>query len=81
MSSFVMLVRVVRNDVSEECSAAIITATRIRELGTTLVVTSNVQCASVVIYGLRSQLSDFCRPDDSGAMFLRNVESYMSRTA
>jgi hypothetical protein len=35
------LVALVRTDVSEECSASIITVTRIGELGTLLAVTSN----------------------------------------
>jgi hypothetical protein len=62
-------VALVRTDVSALRSAAIITLTRIGELGT-LAVTSN-----------RSTLRRNTQPDDGGAKFLRTVGSYMSQTA
>jgi hypothetical protein len=67
----------VRTDVSEELSASFIRVTRIVGLGTTLAVTSNrrTQRASVASY------TDSCHPDEGGAKFLRNVDSYKSRTA
>jgi hypothetical protein len=62
-------VALVRTDVSEELSSSIIRMTRIGELGT-LAVTSN-----------RRTLQKSCHPDEGGAKFLRNVDSYKSHTA
>jgi hypothetical protein len=63
-------VALVRTDVSENCSASIIRVTRIGELGTMLVVTSNRRKLQKIL----------CHPDDGGATFLRNVGSYKSHT-
>jgi hypothetical protein len=67
---FWMISRVVlvRTDVSEELSAAIIRVSIIGELGTTLAVTSNQHM-------LRSI------SDDGGTKFLQNVGSYKSHMA
>jgi hypothetical protein len=80
MVSFRMLRRVtlVRTDVSEELSVSFIRVTRIGELGTTLAVTSNRRTLRRF---LRSVRTDSCHPDEGSAKFLRNVGSYMSRTA
>jgi hypothetical protein len=64
-SGMLRRVALVRTDVSEELSASFIKVTRIRELGTTLVVTSN-----------RRTLQR-----NGGATFLRNVSSYKSHMA
>jgi hypothetical protein len=66
-----LLVDLVRTDVSEERSASIIRVKRIGELGTTLVVTSN----------RRMLRRNTCHPDDGGATFPRNVGYYNSNTA
>jgi hypothetical protein len=65
-------VALVRTDVSGELIAAIITMTRISELGTTLPVTNNRRT-------LRRNTTS-CHPDKGGAKFLRNVGSYKSHT-
>jgi hypothetical protein len=72
MPSSWMLRRValVRTDDSEEFSAPIIRVTRIGELGSTLVVTSN-----------RRTLQRNTIPDNGGAEFLRNVGSYKIHAA
>jgi hypothetical protein len=69
MASSGMLRRLalVRTDISEELSASFIRVTRIGELGTTLAVTSNRRTS--------------CHPDEGGAKFFRNVDSYKSHTA
>jgi hypothetical protein len=61
-----MLCRValVRTNISEELSASFNRVTRIGELGTTLAVTNNLHT----------------HPDEGGAKFLRNVDSYKSHT-
>jgi hypothetical protein len=73
MASFGMLRRValVRTSVSEELSASFIRMTIIGELGTALALTSN----------RRTLRTDSCHPDEGGAKFLRNVDSYKSHTA
>jgi hypothetical protein len=63
-------VALVITDVWEERFASIIRVTRIRELGTTLAVTSN-----------QRTLADSCHPDDDGDTFLRNVVYYKSNMA
>jgi hypothetical protein len=72
MASSGMLRRVafVRTDVSEELSTSFIRVTRICELETTLAATSN-----------RHALRDSCHPDEGGAKFLQNVDSYKSHMA
>jgi hypothetical protein len=62
-------VTLVITDVSEELSASFMRVTRIGELGTTLVVTSNRRRL------LRKH------SDDGGARFLRNLGSYKTHTA
>jgi hypothetical protein len=62
-------VALVRTDVSEELSASFIRMTRIGELGTTLVATSNLQ------------FTDSSHPDEGDAKLLRNVCSCKSHTA
>jgi hypothetical protein len=66
-SGMIRRVALVRTDVSEELSASFIGVTRIRELRTTLAVTS--------------KFTDSCYPDVGDAKFLRNVGSYKSHTA
>jgi hypothetical protein len=53
-------VAVARTDVSEECSASIITMTRIGELGTTLAVTRNRRMLIMEML-ISSQMSVFTR--------------------
>jgi hypothetical protein len=71
-SGMLLLVALVRTDVSEELSASIIRVTRFGELGITLAVTSNRRTLRIntkvflLIYGR--------------AKFLRNVGSYKSHT-
>jgi hypothetical protein len=68
-------VALVRTDVSEELIVSFFRVTRIVQLGTTLAVTSNrgtLRCSSFI---------DSCHPDEGGAKFLRNVDSYNSHTA
>jgi hypothetical protein len=76
-------VAVIRTDFSEESIVSIIRVTRIGELGTTLVVTSNRSTlrASVASYCQRSQVANSCHPDDEFVTFLRNVSSYKSHAA
>jgi hypothetical protein len=50
-------VALVRNDVSEELSASVIRVTRIRELGTMLVVTSIVPCSPILVTLMNEALS------------------------
>jgi hypothetical protein len=78
MSSSVMWHRMVlvRTDVSEEHIASIIRVTRIGQLGTTLVVTSNL---STLRRG--QKLADSCHPEGGGDTFLLNVGSYTSHAA
>jgi hypothetical protein len=71
-SGMLRSVDLVRTDVSEELSASIIRMTRIGELGTTLVITSNRRT---------SWFTDYCHPDEGGVKFLRNIGSYKSHTA
>jgi hypothetical protein len=66
-------VAIVRTDVSEVFSASFIRVTRIDELATTLVVTSNRRT-------MLRNTTDSCHPV-GGATFLRNVGSYKSHTA
>jgi hypothetical protein len=77
-------VDLVRTDVSEELSASFIRVTRLGELGTMLVVTSN-RCtlhASVTSYSYCCSLFiDSCHPDEGGAKLIRNVSSYKSHMA
>jgi hypothetical protein len=70
MTSSEMLRRValVRTDVSEKLSASFIRVTRIGELGT------DAGCEEMFYF------TDSCHPDDGGAMFLRNFDSYNSHT-
>jgi hypothetical protein len=77
-------VALVRTLVSEERIASIIRVTRIGELGTALVLTSNdARCEeiSAASYYLRSYRAYSCHPDDAGDTFLRNVGSYKSHTS
>jgi hypothetical protein len=80
-------VALVRTDVSEELSASFIRATRIGELGTTLAVTSNRHTLLVFLRSVRrllvtaSVVPSSCHPDDGGAKFLRDVDSYKSHAA
>jgi hypothetical protein len=60
----------VRTYVSEERSVSFIRVTRIRELGTTLAVTSN-----------RRTLRRKNQVGEGGAKFVRKVDSYKSHTA
>jgi hypothetical protein len=78
MESSVMLRRMdlVRTDVSEEFSVSFIAVTRIDELGTMLVVTSNRRTLRKFLRFLL-----FLHPDEGGAKFLRNVGSYKRHTA
>jgi hypothetical protein len=69
-------VALVRTDVSEESSASFIRVTRIRELGTTLAVTSNRR-----MLRRNTKSTDSCHHDEGGAKFLRNVGFYKSHTA
>jgi hypothetical protein len=70
-SGILRRVALVRTDISEKLSASFIRVTRIRELGTTLAVTSNR-------HTLRRIPS---HPNEGGAKFFRNVGSYKSHTA
>jgi hypothetical protein len=67
-------VALVRTEVSEEFSDSFIRVTRIGELGTILVVTSNRRT-------LRRNTTDSYHPDEGGSKFLLNVGSYKSHTA
>jgi hypothetical protein len=75
-SGILRSVDLVRTDVSEERSASFIRVTRINELGTTLVVTSNRHTLR-----RNTKFIDSCHPDEGGAKFLRNVGSYKSHTS
>jgi hypothetical protein len=79
MASSVMLNRVdlVRMVVSEKLSASIIRVTKIGELRT-LAATSNRR--TLVMANVFSKFTGSCRPDDGGATFLRNIDSYKSHT-
>jgi hypothetical protein len=81
-SGMLRRVALVRIDISEEISGTFIRVTRIGELRTTLAVTSNrrrlrrlLVTASVVPSSTES-----CHPDEGGAKFPRNVDSYKSHT-
>jgi hypothetical protein len=67
-------VALLRIDVPEERSTSIIRVTTIGELGTMLAVTSNRS-------KLRRNTMYTCHPDDGGAKFLRDVDSYKRHTA
>jgi hypothetical protein len=67
-------VALVRTDVSEEPDASI-RVTRIGELGTTQAATSNRRTLRI------DTITDSCHPDEGGARFLRNVDSYKSHMA
>jgi hypothetical protein len=79
-------VALVRSDVSEEFSVSFIRVTRVNELGTTLVVTSNRRTLRRNLPSVRRLLVTAsvvhpCHPDEEGATFLRNVCFYKSHTA
>jgi hypothetical protein len=82
-------VALVRTDVSEKPSVSITRVTRIGELGTTLVVTSNrhtlgrnTLCVLRLLVTLTLLLTRrFLSPHDGGASFLRNIGSYKSLMA
>jgi hypothetical protein len=72
-SGLLRRVALVRTDVSEELRDSFIRVTRIGELGTTLVVTSNRR---------RLRSNTYSRhPDEGGPRFLGYVGSYKSHTA
>jgi hypothetical protein len=89
----VMLLAVVRIDVSEERISSIIRVKRISELGTMLALARNRRIlknrivgvsykhTSVANYCYRSLLADSFNPDDGGYTFLRNASSYKNHTA
>jgi demethoxyubiquinone hydroxylase (CLK1/Coq7/Cat5 family) len=75
MSSSAMLCRValVRTDVSEELSASIIRVTRIGELGTALVVTSNGQISLLHISNVK------CFPLCSSGLLIAITVDFVAR--
>jgi hypothetical protein len=66
----------VRTDVLEQRSASIIRVTRIRELGTTLAVTSNRRKLR-----RNTKVATYRGQEDRGTKFLRNVGSYTGHGA
>jgi hypothetical protein len=74
-SGILRRVTLVRTDISEESSAAIIRVTRVGALETTLAVIGNQSTL------LRHSIPSQCHPDNGGATFLRNVGSYKSHAA
>jgi hypothetical protein len=77
MASYRMLRRValVRTDVSEQLNASFSRVTRIGELGTTLVVTSNRRTLR-----RNTKFTYSSHPDEGGIELLRSVVSYKSHT-
>jgi hypothetical protein len=77
-SELLCRVALVRTDVSEEPGASFIRMTKICELRTTQAATSNRRTLRRDVFFL---VHRFCHPDEGGARFLRNVDSYKSHTA
>jgi hypothetical protein len=75
-SGMLRSVALVRTDVSEELRSSFIRVKRIRELGTTLAVTSNRRTLR-----RNAKFTYYCHPVEGGGKFFRNVGSYKGHTA